>query len=754
MKRILISTALFLLLAIDTMGQISFNRVIMQVPNTTTTMGAVEIGDINNDGLNDIVTGSISYGTLYYDLYMVIYTQKTDGTMSEPITFNYTKNRSQLQDIELADVNNDKLNDIVIAFGTSIGVYYQLSAGGFSSMKTLTGITASHGIKTGDLNDDGLIDILGFDKSSYKIFYQTPSAEFNLTSLPVKLTNYTQLQIGDLNGDGLNDIANTCTSKIEVLYQKNGLGITKADSLIINPISNGTHSTSISGFTIADVNSDGKQDIVTADGGNSGRMSIFYQIAGGKIDTTNAKSYAAYDIPTPIRVVDLNCDGDNEIIIGNNAWQKISIYNKYGLEDYGTYTLHPSLYYFNPFSLAVGDINNDKHPDIIDVDQNAKISILYNTSKPLTFDSYEKKVLNLQVKRDTTTRDTIIYLAIPDTAKICKRNNFYKQQIHQVINNEHYSGDSLLIRHTVSCTPYIDTIKTTFAFTKRLIIETDTVKSIENRDVLNISFGNTTFSSGSDYTYAYISSNICWNISVDKDWIKPNTYSGNNGGNGKTVNSSLSFSFSANPTIYARTATITINGDGVLARTITVNQQGATPAIHISTSSIILSESVSNSAYILIGANVNWKTNIDADWLTADKTQGPPTIGNYDVITIVATPNTTEMDKNATITFIGDENVVKKVTVKQLKKDLSAVGNLSEKGIKIYPNPIQEKLIIETDLPYDQQIQIYDLRGISVYNANLTSERFEVDFSNMQKGVYFLKLKRDGNILVKKLIKQ
>lgn len=754
MKRILISVALFALLAINTTGQISFNRVIMQVPNSTTTMNAVEIGDVTNDGLNDIVAGSVSYN-LFYELYIVVYAQKKDGTMAAPITLNYTKTYQPLNDIEIADVNNDKLNDIVIAFGSSIGIYYQLPAGGFSVMKTLTGITASHGIKTGDLNNDGLIDILGFDNSSYKIFYQTPSGEFNLKSIPVKQTNYTQLQIGDLNGDGLNDIANTCTSQIEVLYQKNGMGITKADSLIINPISNGMHSTTISGFTIADVNNDGKQDIVTADGGNSGRMSLFYQIAGGKIDTANAKSYAAYDIPTPIRVADLNCDGDNEIIIGNDAWEKISIYNKHGLGDYSSYTLYPSLYYFKPFSLAVGDINNDKRPDIIDVDQNAKISILYNTSKPLTFDRYEKKALNLQIKKDTTVRDTIIYLAIPDTAKICKRNNFLKQQIHQTINNEHYSGDSLLIRHAMLCSAYTDTIKTAFSFTKKIIINTDTIKSIENRDLMTVSFGQTSFPSGSGYTYAFISSNICWSVTVDKDWIKPNNYSGNNGGNGKPVNSSVSFSISSNPTIYARTATITLSGDGFPSRIFTINQQGATPAIYTSTSSIILSESVSNSAYILIGANVNWKTSIDADWLTLDKMQGTPTGAGYDVITVIATPNITEIDKNATITFVGDENVVKTVTVKQSKKDLSAVKNISEEGIRIYPNPIQNKLIIETDLShFDQQIQIYDLRGLSVYNANLTSQRCEIDFSNMQKGMYLLKLKIDGNILVRKLIKQ
>ena len=135
--------------------------------------------------------------------------------------------------------------------------------------------------------------------------------------------------------------------------------------------------------------------------------------------------------------------------------------------------------------------------------------------------------------------------------------------------------------------------------------------------------------------------------------------------------------------------------------------------------------------------------------------QGTPTGAGYDVITVVATQNTTDIDKNATITFIGDENVVKTVSVKQLKKDLNAVESPSEKGIRIYPNPIQDKLIIETDMAIEnQQIQICDLRGLSAYNAYLTSQKCVVDFSNMQKGIYLLKLKLNGNVLVKKIIKQ
>jgi hypothetical protein len=188
-----------------------------------------------------------------------------------------------------------------------------------------------------------------------------------------------------MNGDHLNDIVNIYNSKIEVLYQKKGMGITTADSLIISPLNKDSYWASFEGMTLGDVNNDGRTDIITTYGGNDGRMKIFYQTPDGKIDTTNATSYPAYDIPTAIKVADLNCDGDNEIIVGNDGWEKISIYDKHNSGGYSSYTLYPSLYYFTPYKMAVGDINNDGRPDIVDVDQEAKLSILYNTLKTAHF---------------------------------------------------------------------------------------------------------------------------------------------------------------------------------------------------------------------------------------------------------------------------------------------------------------------------------------------------------------------------------
>ncbi len=758
MKTILLQTALFLLLSAQVVGQIGFKNVEIQVPNTTTTLKAVEIGDVSNDGLNDVVTGSIYYGKMFPIQYIVVYLQKNDGTLATPITLNYTRNNETLYDIEIADVNNDKLNDIVLAFGSSIGIYHQLPTGGFGELQLLNGINASHGIQTGDLNDDGLVDILGFQNSSYKLFYQTQAGAFSLTSIPVRPTNYTQIQVGDLNGDGLMDIANNCNSGIEILYQKKGLGITKTDSLFIANRISESYSPSLDGFTLADINNDGRCDIATAYGGNTGRMKLFYQTAEGKIDTLHAKVYTTYDIPTPIRISDLNCDGDNEIIIGNNAWDHISIYNKHNQADYGGYTLYPSLYYFTPFSLAVGDINGDHQPDILDVDQDAKISILYNQSKPLTFNSYERKVNNLQIKRDTIIRDTAMYTVIPDTSTTCKRNNYRKFQIHQRWNKEQYSGDSLVIRHGFTCTEYTDTLKSAFAFTKRILLSTDTVQSIENRDSMSVGFGNMSVASEARSTYALICSNVCWNISIDQDWVKSLVIWTDNGDLEHRINSYVEFFISANPTIYARKATVTITGDGAPTRTYTIEQEGAEPVITSSASSLVLNEEVFNTAHLLVWSTINWEAKVDADWLSVDKMQGAPNASTpdelHEVLTIRATPNTTDTERKAVITLSGVPSVTKQVTVRQLKYGYSTLKSPVDEGFRLYPNPVKDQLTMETDhVTTDSHLQICDLRGIVLFETNQVAAKNVLDFSHFQKGVYLLKVTIGTEVKIQKVIK-
>ena len=740
MKKIIIIILFTIFLSANVFSQLDFKNVVMQVPGSTTTMGAVQIGDVTNDGLNDVIVGSATLSSSPYEYNLFVYAQKPDGTLADPIKLHYGYGM-MTGDIQIADINKDGLNDIVFSFGGSIGIYYQLPGGGFSSLKTLTGtVGSSYGIRVADFNNDGLKDILGFYNGNFQIFYQNQSGDFNLTSIPAQTSNCTQIECGDLNGDNLTDIAKIYGSKIEILYQKQGSGITNESSFVIDDSKVNAYFT---GIAFGDLDNNGKNDIIVSYGGNSGRINIYHQTSNGKIDTVNVKTINTYDMPMPVRIADLNCDGDKEIIVGHHGWQNISVFNKYNQSDYSTYTLFPSLYYFTPFSMAVGDINNDGRPDIVDVDQDAKINILYNTSKPLTFDSYEHKVAGFKTTRDTTTTQVVNYTAIIDTASYCKKNKFIKQLIIQTFNNEHYSGDSLFIRHAVLCSAYTDTIATSFTYSKNFNIKNDTTYSIENRDIIQASIWNPVFYSKESYTNVAVNANICWTLTTDKDWIKPEKSSG-------TGDDYINFTISQNPSTTDRKGIITVSGDSVPPAVINIYQYGATPLLDISTSTIILNDSVNQSSSFEITSNVNWTITKDVDWISMDRTTGS---GN-DTINIQATLNTTTGIRQGILTITGEDNLVQTIEVKQLKTGLNSLNELTAAGIKIYPVPTAEKLYVESGKPTDiKQIQLCDLSGTIVYSCIPTGNKTGIDLSNLGAGIYFLKINTDTSAIIQKIIK-
>lgn len=58
-------------------------------------------------------------------------------------------------------------------------------------------------------------------------------------------------------------------------------------------------------------------------------------------------------------------------------------------------------------------------------------------------------------------------------------------------------------------------------------------------------------------------------------------------------------------------------------------------------------------------------------------------------------------------------------------------------SIKAYPNPVKDILFVETN-ELEKEYQIINMNGEVVGNGIITSEREEVDFTNLPSGVYFI----------------
>jgi hypothetical protein len=73
-------------------------------------------------------------------------------------------------------------------------------------------------------------------------------------------------------------------------------------------------------------------------------------------------------------------------------------------------------------------------------------------------------------------------------------------------------------------------------------------------------------------------------------------------------------------------------------------------------------------------------------------------------------------------------------------------------GFAIYPNPVNNgKFVIITKNGANKQVEIYSMVGKQVYNKAV-KENETIDISNLNKGIYVLRVKEDNKVATRKLI--
>jgi hypothetical protein len=232
----------------------------------------VAIGDLNGDGLPDIAvaTGQISISILFQD------PAGPRGTFLPPV---HVPIGGSTGAVAIGDLNGDGLADLVVTTANWVAVRLQdhSNPGSFLPVQAFVAGLQPFAIAIADVNGDGLPDLaianLGSPTNPFtasaSVLLQNPAQAGSFLPRLKYLTGPSSQDVvaGDLNGDGRLDlvVANGGTlsnnDSVSVLLQKPLVGTNPAFGR-----ANYLGRSGPSGVAIGDLNQDGKPDIAVADG--------------------------------------------------------------------------------------------------------------------------------------------------------------------------------------------------------------------------------------------------------------------------------------------------------------------------------------------------------------------------------------------------------------------------------------------------------------------------------------------------------
>jgi FG-GAP-like repeat/IPT/TIG domain/FG-GAP repeat len=297
-----------------------------------------------------------------------------------------------------ADLDGDGKPDLIVANGDSstVTIYHNNSTPGNISFTEVASFTMGGsgypiGVTAGDLDGDGKPDIVISNYYTQKLtFYLNASTSGNIVMdsvLSVPSGNYVLgASIADMNGDGKPEVIVACEgSNILSIY-------TNSSTLGHISFSNETSLMAPSGGSpfkavVADIDGDGKPDIVSA---NSylNTVSVYRNTtpAGGAISFASDVDFNTGNFPEGVAIGDIDGDGKPDLVVANNTDNTLSVLlntSTVGTISFATQVTVNSG--SSAYDLVIADFDGDGKPDIaVDDQYNNTVSVHRNLSTPGT----------------------------------------------------------------------------------------------------------------------------------------------------------------------------------------------------------------------------------------------------------------------------------------------------------------------------------------------------------------------------------
>ena len=304
--------------------------------------------------------------------------------------------------VAIADLDGDGKPDLVVAddpngsgAAPGVSVYRNVSAGGsitagaFAAKISFPSPSGSLGgpvsLAIGDMDGDGKLDIVAVSSADGTIYVfrnQSTSGTIALNSFAPAALIYTRgaslftLALADLDGDGRLDIV-SAAGELVVLRNICVPGTIDASSFAPPVFTQENNGCYISALVTADLDGDGKSDVAAASEAGCKAVYIFRNTSTvGGINFQSRKELSVTGGPRSIAAGDLNGDGKPEILVGMQIGfgfgpNNVAIFqNNAAAGSLDASSFAPGVEFFADgfVTVALADINGDGRVDIVGPD--------------------------------------------------------------------------------------------------------------------------------------------------------------------------------------------------------------------------------------------------------------------------------------------------------------------------------------------------------------------------------------------------
>jgi flagellin len=265
-------------------------------------------------------------------------------------------NGLKLYDGSLSDLRLQAGYGIAGGIGVGIGQELRRTRGTGSFSVSSLGLASTDDGTLADVNGDGRADLLVSSSTSVQVRLSNGDGTFGAATNVNFSGNVIDFAVGDLNGDGAADIVAISAGNQLASYSGTGQGTFGAAQVLASLSFTGSQ------IFLADTSGDGRLDIITNASGGGGY--VFSSTASGSYVNSGFNGFGGIGATRNIRgFADLNGDGRSDIITGaGDSNFGISLSNGDG--SFGAYTSLTGLLIESGESITWGDFNRDGTIDL------------------------------------------------------------------------------------------------------------------------------------------------------------------------------------------------------------------------------------------------------------------------------------------------------------------------------------------------------------------------------------------------------